>query len=165
MLHAATHTLFLRVRNPLAPVPEDGHPPLVTCFHCLSECPAFSDLRDQWCRQCSIHPDSVFLGSPPLALPSQLLSQLCQLNPRPCLVCWAGLRAFRLTVTLSSPCGAPHHLFEVVCFQLSSLPPLGGAPQHLLRSCSAFSFLRSLLVSHAGLQLFGAPVRCSEACS
>ena len=29
-------------------------------FHCLLKCPAISDLRDQWCRQCSIHPDSVF---------------------------------------------------------------------------------------------------------
>ena len=38
----------------------------------------------------------------------EFLSQFRQLNPRPCLVCWAGLRAFRLIVTLSSLCGAPH---------------------------------------------------------
>ena len=28
-------------------------------LHCLSECPAFSDLREQWCRKCAVHLDSV----------------------------------------------------------------------------------------------------------
>ena len=108
-------------------------------FHCLSECPAFSDLRDQWCRQCSIQTDSVcfWVRHPWLFLPSSSLNS----DPRPCLVCWAGLRAFRLTVTLIPSQGSSSSF--CVCFQLFSLPLLG-SPQHLLRSCSAFSFLRSL---------------------
>ena len=28
-------------------------------FHCLSECATFSDLREQWCRRCSVHPESI----------------------------------------------------------------------------------------------------------
>ena len=45
-------------------------------FHCLSECPAFSDLRDQWCRECSVHPDSVsfWVRHPWLFLPSSSLN-------------------------------------------------------------------------------------------
>ena len=28
-------------------------------FHCLSECAAFLNLNEQWCRRCSVHPDSI----------------------------------------------------------------------------------------------------------
>ena len=53
-------------------------PPSGDLFHCLSECPAFSDLRDQWCRQCSIHPDSVSFWArhPWLFLPSSSLNSV-----------------------------------------------------------------------------------------
>ena len=30
--------------------------------HCLSECPAFSDLREQWSQQCSVNPNSFHSG-------------------------------------------------------------------------------------------------------
>ena len=51
-------------------------------FHCLSECSAFSDLRDQWCRQCSIHPDSVSFWArhPWLFLPSSSLNSVSSIR-------------------------------------------------------------------------------------
>ena len=51
-------------------------------FHCLSECPAFSDLRDKWRRHCSIHPDSVSFWArhPWLFLPSSSLNSVSSIR-------------------------------------------------------------------------------------
>ena len=52
-LKVALHDLALPSSCPFCDAPHGD------MFHCLSECAAFSDLREQWCRRCSVHPDSV----------------------------------------------------------------------------------------------------------
>ena len=118
-------------------------------FHCLSECAAFSDLREQWCRRCSVHPDSVpfWVRHPWLFNPTSSFNtfrtvlahvtftgQACErfvslscsfqlfsaMGSAACLSCVAAFS--------SSPQGAPQHL-AVVVSSPSVLP--ARAPQPL----------------------------------
>ena len=100
-------------------------------FHCLSECPAFSDLRDQWCRQCSIHPDSVSFWArhPWLFLPSSSLNPVSSIR--------AMSRLLGRSASVSS--------------HFDTLIPMRGSSPSLLRLCAFSSFPSLLLGSSSAL--------------
>ena len=126
--------------------------PLGDLAYCHSECPAFADLRAEWCNQVSVSLDSAtFLGSSFLDLQSQVFSQLHDSHPCTCLVCWASVRTVcRSLALLFSLLGSTLWL----CAQRSSLLGALQSQVHPL----LVSTLWSLAVLHC-LQLFpnGAP--------